>query len=117
MCFLDACLPTPSPYRDKAVQGNNHTMVTLQEVQEMCAEIRSFRSNCANDDVTVLETSLLDCYGLLNLHHVSVLYMFDNLWILLSSYRTRVGKLYSKTMRIIFSTFVCKHVFSSYFIF
>jgi len=41
-------------------------------VQELCAEIRSFRSNCANDDVTALETSLLDCYGLLHLHHVSI---------------------------------------------
>jgi len=69
-------------------------MVTLPEVQEMCAEIRSFRSNCANDDVTVLETSLLDCYGLLNLHHVSALsYInFLILCILLYFYRTPVGQ-------------------------
>uniref|UniRef100_A0A7S3H1L3 Uncharacterized protein n=2 Tax=Spumella elongata TaxID=89044 RepID=A0A7S3H1L3_9STRA len=56
-------------FKDKSTQPSNQTVVALQEVQTMCAEIRSFRSNCANDDVTVLETSLLDCYGLLNLHH------------------------------------------------
>ena len=77
------CLLRPA-YRDKTVQASNQTMVTLQEVQAMCAEIQSFRSNCANDDVTVLETSLLDCYGLLNLHHVSAhsIFHFLNVTVL-----------------------------------
>lgn len=47
--------------------------MSLQRVQSLAAEIRSYRSNQANDDVTVLETSLRDCYGLLHLHHVSYL--------------------------------------------
>lgn len=45
--------------------------VTLQDVRDLCAQIQSYRSNLATDDVTVIETSLKNGFGLLHLHHVS----------------------------------------------
>jgi hypothetical protein len=45
--------------------------VTLRDVRDLCAQIQSYRSNLATDDVTVIETSLKNGFGLLHLHHVS----------------------------------------------
>jgi hypothetical protein len=45
--------------------------VTMQDVRDLCAQIQSYRSNLATDDVTVIETSLKNGFGLLHLHHVS----------------------------------------------
>jgi hypothetical protein len=45
--------------------------VTSREVQELRDQIRAHRSNVAVDDVTVIQASLKDGFGLLHLHHVS----------------------------------------------
>ena len=60
-------------YRDMlpAAAASQQAEVTLTEVQELCAHIRAYRSNLAVDDVSVIETSLKDSFGLLHLHHVS----------------------------------------------
>lgn len=49
--------------------------ITLSEIEELAEQIRSYRSNLDCSDVTVIETSLKNGYGLLHLHNVCIVYV------------------------------------------
>jgi hypothetical protein len=50
----------------------------MAQVQEACQQMRAYRSNLATDDVTAIEASLKDGYGLLHLHNVSAVSPFPS---------------------------------------